>query len=306
MTFSVLSGIYLPTSRFAPWLSWLFVGDDDDYPSNVDPPDKDKRLSFKCILEGISNFFNNLFSSFHSGSGYPGGSRPLWLGDGPLQPGSGNISKGYSGIPHGSGGSSGNVGEQGYSVSHYNPGGGDSPTPSAADRRKSEGALNSLVASMSDDILIENIVNYLGLSASAVENVMTVSVLSLDELIDVLIAEGKSPKMIDKLIIRDATIGGIARIGGQLIFYGQFGYNLYKMYKNPTFGNIALKFADTFFCGVATYGGWTGIGIAGIYFLGKESIIITIKSLNQGLIKPNPNMMRNYIPGLAPTPFINN
>ena len=153
---------------------------------------------------------------------------------------------------------------------------------------------------------MESIINYLGYSTSIIENGMKASILSLNEFRNLIIAKGASPEMIDKIISRDATIGGVARIGGQLIFYGQAGYNLYNVINNPTFTNIALKSSDTFFSGVATYGGWPGIGIAGIYYLNKESILITMKSLEQGLIKSNPNVIQNYIGGLGITPFINN
>ncbi len=152
--------------------------------------------------------------------------------------------------------------------------------------------------------IVENIMNYLGNSSSVIENSMKASVLSLSEMKSLLISEGAPIEMIDNIISRDAAIGGVARIGGRLIFYGQLGYNIYDAVKNPTLPNIALKSSDTFFSAIATYGGWPGLGIAGIYYLNKESIIITMKSLNQGLIKSNPNVMQNYIGGLGITPFV--
>ena len=154
--------------------------------------------------------------------------------------------------------------------------------------------------------IFESIINYLGYNSSVVENGMKASLLSLNEIKSLLIAKRAPTEIIDNIISRDATIGGVARIGGQLIFYTQLGYNIYNVVNNPTLSNMALKSSDTFFSGIATYGGWPGLGIAGIYYLNRESIIITMKSLNQGLIKSNSNIMQNYIGGLGITPFVNN
>jgi len=125
------------------------------------------------------------------------------------------------------------------------------------------------------------------------------------ELRNVFIEQGYSTKKIDGIINKSATTGGIARIGGRILFWGQAGYNVYDaFYANPSVENLAIRTADTYFSYLATYSGLKGMAIAGTYFLSKESIIMTMKGLEQGIIKPNQNMMRNYIPGLAPTPVI--
>ncbi len=51
-------------------------------------------------------------------------------------------------------------------------------------------------------------------------------------------------------------------------------------------------------------GGWYGLGIVGLYSFGQYGYMMTMEGLEQGVIKPNPDMTRNYIPGLAPTPVI--
>ena len=51
-------------------------------------------------------------------------------------------------------------------------------------------------------------------------------------------------------------------------------------------------------------GGWPGLGIVGLYSLGQYGYKMTMEGLEQGVIKPNPDMTRNYMPGLAPTPVI--
>jgi RHS repeat-associated protein len=157
-------------------------------------------------------------------------------------------------------------------------------------------------ASKTAFISIEDIMNYLGLSASVIENGMVASYLSLDQMKNLLISKGASVDMVNKLISRDANIGGVARIGGRLIFYGQAGYNVYVMlFKNPTAQNIAITSLDTYASYMATYGGWPGIGIAAVYYLGKGSIVLTMKGLEDGTLKLNPNITQNYIGGLAPS-----
>jgi hypothetical protein len=54
----------------------------------------------------------------------------------------------------------------------------------------------------------------------------------------------------------------------------------------------------------ALIGGWYGLGLAGMYTLGQVGYEKTMSGLEQGVMKPNPNLTRNYVPGLAPTPVI--
>ncbi|KAF0201437.1 MAG: RHS repeat-associated core domain-containing [Bacteroidetes bacterium] len=152
--------------------------------------------------------------------------------------------------------------------------------------------------------IIEDIANFTGLSATVIESAMIYAIVSTDQLRDELLAAGHSTKKVDEVISRSATTGGIARIGSRLLFYGQVGYSIYNIMTNPTGSNIALQGADVFFSGVATYGGLPGVGIAGAYWLGKETFIMAQKSLQQGLVKPNPNMTWNYVGGLMPVPLI--
>lgn len=121
---------------------------------------------------------------------------------------------------------------------------------------------------------------------------------------DELLTAGNSTKQVDEVLSRTAKTGGIARIGSRLLFYGQVGYSLYKIWENPTASNIALQGADIFFSGLATYGGLPGVGITAGYLLIKETQIMAQKSIQQGLVKPNPNMTWNYVGGLMPVPLI--
>ncbi|MDZ7777599.1 MAG: RHS repeat-associated core domain-containing protein [Bacteroidales bacterium] len=150
------------------------------------------------------------------------------------------------------------------------------------------------------------VLDLLGISSSVIDEGMKISVVGLDKLRDKFIAEGISIEKVDDILNRDAKIGGIARIGGQILFYGQIGKDIYDVANNPSVNNIVFKSIDNTISGIATYGGWTGIGVATVYNVNKECIIMTMKGLEQGVIKTNPNMMQNYIPGLAPTPVIGN
>jgi RHS repeat-associated protein len=152
--------------------------------------------------------------------------------------------------------------------------------------------------------IIADIANFTGLSTTVIENAMKFAYVTTDQLRDELLAAGHSTKQVDEVISRSATTGGIARIGSRLLFYGQVGYSIYNIWTNPTGSNIALQGADILFGGLATYGGLPGVGIAAAYWLGKESIIMAQKSLQQGIVKPNPNMTWNYVGGLMPVPLI--
>ncbi|MFW5872520.1 MAG: hypothetical protein ACOCVN_00890 [bacterium] len=155
--------------------------------------------------------------------------------------------------------------------------------------------------------MLEDIVNTLGITSTAIDEGMQLILVSDLELRQALIDQGYSTKRVDQIINRSATTGGVASIGGRILFWGQAGYNVYDaFYANPSVENMIIRTADTYFSYLATYGGLKGMAIAGIFFIGKESIIMTIQGLEQSLIIPNPHMMRNYIPGLAPTPFIQN
>jgi len=155
--------------------------------------------------------------------------------------------------------------------------------------------------------MLENIVNTLGITSTAIDEGMQLLLVSDLELRQAFIDQGYSTKRVDQIINRSATTGGVARIGGRILFWGQAGYNVQNMLMvDRSFENVALRSADTFFSGLATYGGLKGMAIAGTYYLSKESIIMTMKGLEQGLIKTNTNMMRNYIPCLAPSPVIGN
>ena len=153
--------------------------------------------------------------------------------------------------------------------------------------------------------MLEDIVNTLGITSTAIDEGMQLILVSDLELRQALIDQGYSTKRVDQIISRSATTGGVARIGGRILFWGQAGYNVYDaFYANPSVENMIIRTADTYFSYLATYGGLKGMAIAGIYYLGKESIIITMKGLEQGIIKPNQNMMHNYVPGLSPNPVI--
>lgn len=102
---------------------------------------------------------------------------------------------------------------------------------------------------------------------------------------DELLTAGNSTKQVDEVLSRTATTGGIERIGSRLLFYGQVGYSLHKIWENPTASNIALQGADIFFSGLATYGGLPGVGITAGYFLIKETQIMAQKSIQQELVK---------------------
>jgi hypothetical protein len=153
--------------------------------------------------------------------------------------------------------------------------------------------------------LLEDIATTLGFSLGSIEEGMKFMLVTELELRNAFIEQGYSTKKIDGIINKSATTGGIARIGGRILFWGQAGYNVHNMIMvDRSFENVALGSVDTFFSGIATYGGLKGMAIAGTYYLGKESIIMTMKGLEQGLIRTNTNMMRNYIPGLGPSPVI--
>jgi len=153
--------------------------------------------------------------------------------------------------------------------------------------------------------ILEDIATVLGFPLGSIEEGMKLLLVTELELRQAFIEQGYSTKRIDRIISKSGTTGGIARISGRLLFWGQAGYNIHNMIMvDRSFENVALRSADTFFSGLATYGGLKGMAIAGTYYLGKESIIMTMKGLEQGIIETNQNMMRNYIPGLAPTPVI--
>ena len=167
-----------------------------------------------------------------------------------------------------------------------------------ADRVESQPKEDRLYENISKDIGA-----ILGFASSSTEQVMKTMHVTELELRQILSDQGYSTKRIDRIISRTSKAGGVARIGGQLLFWGQAGYNIHNMMMvDSSFENITISSADTFFSGLATYGGWKGIGIAGVYYLGKQSIVITMKSLDQGLVKPNTNI--RYSPGLAPSPVI--
>ena len=168
--------------------------------------------------------------------------------------------------------------------------------------------LNHLAHSTQREIarkkIIEDIANLTGLSTTVIEESMKFAYITTDQLRDELLAAGNSTKQVDEVLSRTAKTGGIARIGSRLLFYGQVGYSLYKIWENPTASNIALQGADIFFSGLATYGGLPGVGITAGYLLIKETQIMAQKSIQQGLVKPNPNMTWNYVGGLMPVPLI--
>ena len=150
--------------------------------------------------------------------------------------------------------------------------------------------------------VIENISIILGFGLGSTEQVMKAIHVSELELRQAFLDKGYSTKKIDRIISRTSKTGGIARIGGRTLFWGQFGYNILDVVDNPTLTNTTIRTVDSYFSYLATYRTLKGMGIAGVYFLSKESVIITMKSLDQGLVKPNTNI--RYSPGLAPSPVI--
>lgn len=65
---------------------------------------------------------------------------------------------------------------------------------------------------------------------------------------------------------------------------------------------MVITSADTFFSYLATYGGVKGMVVGGVYYLNKQSIIITMRSLEEDLVKPNTDI--RFSPGLSPSPII--
>ena len=146
--------------------------------------------------------------------------------------------------------------------------------------------------------------NALGFLFGLTEQSMKTLYLSDDALRDIFKAKGLSTKRIDNVLNRTANIGGFAKIGGSILFFGQAGYTIYNsLTQDQPIETIILSYADLTFSGIATFGGWPGLGISALYFSGKEIIIIQTIALEKGKAEFNYDMMNNYVGGLAPAPI---
>ena len=155
---------------------------------------------------------------------------------------------------------------------------------------------------------IERALTSAGVVFKGLESGMKASYLSLDQMRDVMIASGKPTAKIEALLMRDATIGGVARIGGHLLFWGQAGYDAYHgFFVDFSIENTPLRIANIAASRMLTYGGPKSKVIAVTYFLGKEAFQIINISLEQDLIRAKPYYtapLQNFSPGLSPSPFI--
>ena len=82
---------------------------------------------------------------------------------------------------------------------------------------------------VTDNEIIENISIILGFALGSTEQVMKAIHVTELELRQAFLDKGYSTKRIDRIIKRSGKTGGVARIGGQLLFWGQAGYNIHNM-----------------------------------------------------------------------------
>ncbi len=71
------------------------------------------------------------------------------------------------------------------------------------------------------------------------------------------------------------------------------------MINEPSPSNVVITTADLAVSGYAAFGGPKGLAVAIVYHGGKQYVIMMNNAVQQGVVRPNPNPARGYMPGLA-------
>jgi len=122
---------------------------------------------------------------------------------------------------------------------------------------------------------------------------------------DAALKAGLSVEKIDEIIAKHKGFANAARFSGYFFLAAEGGYGVYNFSGDPSLQNFLKLSADLSIASYAVFGPH-GIKVAIAYQVGKQSHIIMIEGLEQGIIRPNPSPTRGLVPGLAPVHIIPN